>query len=233
MPPRPSECKSGYASSRRRNLTLPNRRQSTTFFEYRCPGPPDNDIGTLGDIYVDTDPRTCEIYAKLEGGWRVWPGLQIRAMERLAHPTFLELFLTISAKNRTVGWFDETHAAPRMYGESIGLGDLGGGALAYIDHLANDGLRLAGCKTSHECTLRFLQEKEERVPAKRRRSNEQDDPTEKRSKSSFVHTFHSQQVLPPYAPIYPPAHTYDSVSYAQTHYCHSFDGAAPCRQPLM
>ncbi|KAL1702947.1 hypothetical protein EV121DRAFT_209033 [Schizophyllum commune] len=208
MPPRASECKSGYASSRRRNLTLPNRRQSTTFFEYRCPGPPDNDIGTLGDIYVDTDPRTCEIYAKVDGGWRMWPGLHIRATERLAHPTFLELFLTISAKNRTVGWFDETHAPPRMY---------------------------AGCKSSHECTLRFLQEKEERVPAKRRRSGDQDDPAAKRNRSSFVHTFHTydHQGLPSYSPYHPTAPSYDSAYYAQNLQSHSFDGAAACRQPLM
>ncbi|KAI4527138.1 hypothetical protein K525DRAFT_187404 [Schizophyllum commune Loenen D] len=211
MPPRPSECKSGYASSRRRNLTLPNRRQSTTFFEYRCPGPPDDEIGTLGDIYVDTDPRTCEIYAKLEGGWTMWPGLHIRATGRLAHPSFSELLLTISAKNRTVGWFDETHAPPRMY---------------------------AGCRTSHECTLRFLQEKEERAPAKRRRSGGQDDLTAKRAKSSFVHTFHpsAHQGLPSYPPIYPPTHTFDSVYYAQRHNSHSFDGsgekAALYRQPL-
>ncbi|KAL1718531.1 hypothetical protein EV715DRAFT_200931 [Schizophyllum commune] len=208
MPPRASECKSGYASSRRRNLTLPNRRQSTTFFEYRCPGPPDDEIGTLGDIYVDTDPRTCEIYAKVEGGWTEWPGLQIRATGRLAHPSFPELFLTISAKNRTVGWFDETHAPPRMY---------------------------AGCKSSHECTLRFLQEKEERVPAKRRRSGDQDDPAAKRNRSSFVHTFHTydHQGLPSYSPYHPTAPSYDSAYYAQNLQSHSFDGAAACRQPLM
>ncbi|KAI5884894.1 uncharacterized protein SCHCODRAFT_02594815 [Schizophyllum commune H4-8] len=206
MPPRASECKSGYASSRRRNLTLPNRRQSTTFFEYRCPGLPDIEIGTLGDIYVDTDPRTCEIYAKVEGGWRMWPGLHIRAKDKLAHPSFPALFLTISAKNRTVGWFDETHAPPRMY---------------------------AGCKTSHECTMRFLREREERVPAKRRRSGEQDDSAAKRNKASFVHTFHSQQVLPPYAPIYPPVELYESAYYAQTHHSHSFDEAVPFRRPLM
>ncbi|KAL1729322.1 hypothetical protein EV714DRAFT_273755 [Schizophyllum commune] len=208
MPPRPSECKSGYASSRRRNLTLPNRRQSTTFFEYRCPGPPDDEIGTLGDIYVDTDSRTCEIYAKVDGGWRMWPGLQIRATERLAHPSFPELFLTISAKNRTVGWFDETHAPPRMY---------------------------AGCRTAHECTLRFLQEKEERVPAKRRRSGAQDDSAAKRNKSSFVHTFHAldHQGSPSYSPYHPTASFYQSTYCAQTHQSHSFDGATPCRQPLM
>ncbi|KAL1741255.1 hypothetical protein HDZ31DRAFT_45831 [Schizophyllum fasciatum] len=168
MPPHTSDCKSGYAASRRRTLTLPNR-DTNTFCEYRCPGPPSRDVGLPGDIYIDADPRTCEIYAKVGDDWQRWPGLSARGKARLFHPVHPEVFCTISAKNGTVGWFDGTHSPSKAY---------------------------ADCMTSHECTLRLMERKESRLSIPRRQITELDRGTPQTSKLTFVHTFHPSTVPP-------------------------------------
>lgn len=144
-----------------------------------------------------------------------WPGLNAPARLRLLHPKYPEVFCTLSSKNRTVGWFDQSHMPWKYYAE---------------------------CRTSHECTRRFLEKKEGgggKLDRKRRQDGALEGRQAKKPKLSFVHmytpsTYPAQGAyMPSQEPTNPPHDPNAPCYLTQRHHFHNFYSSAeqPQTQP--
>ncbi|KAJ7166081.1 hypothetical protein C8R46DRAFT_1275727 [Mycena filopes] len=58
------------------------------YFEFRALGAPPPDVGTPGDVYIDTTPNAQALYTKSEEDWSRWPGPA--SPETPAHPHFAD-----------------------------------------------------------------------------------------------------------------------------------------------
>lgn len=93
------------------NVPLSNQRLSlrgiVPYSEVSLMENPLPHFGSLGDIWINTTPKHCSLFAKLHTGWTQWRGLDDDPAVVLAHPTIRGRFLWI--------WFGWIGWVPRQY----------------------------------------------------------------------------------------------------------------------
>ena len=76
------------------------------YFEYQAFGQPLQNLGTIGDIYVDLTKGSHMLYAKVEDGWKRWPGPGQRNSSP-RHPTYGTYMLWCRVEKNSLGWISQ------------------------------------------------------------------------------------------------------------------------------
>lgn len=78
--------------------------KSHGYSEFQGPAPPAAELGSPGDIYIDTTEGKHALYARFPNEWKEW-----RGTVRAAHPEIPGRFLGIM-NSSSIGWFSKGKA---------------------------------------------------------------------------------------------------------------------------
>ncbi|KIM77907.1 hypothetical protein PILCRDRAFT_605648 [Piloderma croceum F 1598] len=76
------------------------------YYEWRGKGPPPDDIGHPGDLYLDLTPGNYALHAHTTKKWVKWVGPRTKKEGLLAHPHLKDRYLDCS--DRFIGWYAES-----------------------------------------------------------------------------------------------------------------------------
>lgn len=88
----------GNIPEKRLRMVLPG---IVPYSEFSFTSNPHPNIGSAGDIWIKTTPKSCALFAKLAKGWTEWRGLDDDSTVILEHPLVPGRFLWIWC-----GWFN-------------------------------------------------------------------------------------------------------------------------------
>ena len=79
--------------------TFPGGPIPTTYLRFSGIGPPPNEVGRPGDIYVDSSPESLALYGRGQLSWLIWPGPGLL----FRHPTLDDRYLWCSEQR--IAWY--------------------------------------------------------------------------------------------------------------------------------
>ena len=86
--------------------------KSHGFSEFQGPGPPAAELGSPGDIYIDTTEGKHALYARYPNEWKEWRGMRAGTIDTssIPHPDIPGRVLGIMANSGSIGWFSKGKA---------------------------------------------------------------------------------------------------------------------------
>ena len=83
--------------------------KSHGFSEFQGPGPPAAELGSPGDIYIDTTEAKHALYARYPNEWKEWRGMRAGTIDTssIPHPDIPGRVLGIMANSGSIGWFSK------------------------------------------------------------------------------------------------------------------------------
>ncbi|TFY76835.1 hypothetical protein EWM64_g7175 [Hericium alpestre] len=158
------------------------------YFEFRGPGPPPNDLGHPGDVWLNVKPGEYNLYARMQSHWELWPGPRKAKKHMFAHPLVPGRYLWCTRKH--VLWYTcdgirksaslQTRGEEEDFGRTryrtVGPMERGGARNATT---TNDNVSRLPLRTAEEAVAKIIETEEEerrqgREPpdARRRRPRE-------------------------------------------------------------
>ncbi|EDR05093.1 uncharacterized protein LACBIDRAFT_294980 [Laccaria bicolor S238N-H82] len=86
--------------------------KSHGFSEFQGPGPPAAELGSPGDIYIDTTEGKHALYARYPNKWKEWRKMRAGTIDTssIPHPDFPNRILGIMVNSGNIGWFSKGKA---------------------------------------------------------------------------------------------------------------------------
>lgn len=83
--------------------------KSHGFSEFQGPGPPAAELGSPGDIYIDTTEGKHALYARYPNKWKEWRKMRAGTIDTssIPHPDFPNRILGIMVNSGNIGWFSK------------------------------------------------------------------------------------------------------------------------------
>lgn len=103
------------------NVTIsPDQAHKVQYFEYQAFGDPLHHLGAIGDIYIDLTKGSHMLYAKVEDGWKRWPGPGQRNSSP-RHPTYGTYMLWCRVEKNSLGWISQNSMMRILSENSVNL----------------------------------------------------------------------------------------------------------------
>jgi len=77
------------------------------FSEFQGPGPPAAELGSPGDIYIDSTEGEHALYARYPNEWKEWRGMHTSP---ISHPDIPSRVLGIMVNSSSISWFSKGNA---------------------------------------------------------------------------------------------------------------------------